>query len=1403
MRKNFFVRRLRTFLITVLLPGVFGSTLHGVRSTSQTNTIQLQGGAIMHDSITDSNIQLTDINYLTKPLRIRAKTRDITIGVKNQDAVIQGGQANGIETPLYLIADTGRKIVVELEKDLVFTGRDGHRLLIVFSGGGDLEFRIKGDQKLVFGPTETGQAGAHFYVNMDSIAIPTVLFRRFPLGSFGAIEQKDTAQVVVGEDSLISFLASTPIESGTALEQGLIAFDPSNTDKGRFVLRIKDTGAFVIGGHRTTQAKSPTFKTIDRTIAAGGAAEVTVLNSNSHAGAHASLLVINENKTLFDLQADPFGTGIFTGTRYGFVLTNHGILSLGDTTYLDYVGTTVNRAPTPKFPAGIAQDSTGSKLLKFRNPSAFFVDGIEDKSIAPATIKLEGNSGLYFRSGADKKGYVQESIITDDGEEFYFIVDPAQKSSGPGHIVFDIEAPLNVRGNPDNPTAINILSSAVQPVGGSVVLGKGQKLFPLRTFARDNEGRPLTYNTACFLVNSRVNLFDTVLRHDDTNHQVFSKNSPKQSEPTYIGGESAVLLKQLGLPRPRIALYNSKLHLHTSAAFVGLDITVPNLVAQEEPQANKSELVFFHNGRSRDKGTGRQLVLGTLIEGAVVNEGETSFIDTDAHLDIQQEIPQSSSTEHSLTLSVAANDATVTEGLYEDIKNQSSIHTIYLANGSNISIGTNDNNGTDADGKQFALTTMPTLRIGGDFFSFETQGGPSCLPELSGTTGKGAIFVDKNGIITIDPDRRANFSTMVVKSRNATIDLPRNRVFFDTRVGITPWRLDLSDANQLVIIDDNERLSDYTLDWMAVSRDFVVTQSAFIPYEPTAIYGLDLTESGYERAGIVTACACEPARPENLIGIPEVRGEVDQLQIKRSRIGDQAHVLINGGKVRELVFLSGFDSAEAPVGVVVLDNLGCVGLGSAGRDADSLEASVTLGINGVTLIPNGEGVVELNSNLTINNVCHVVAGPDFGKNDTEQRLTFHSSVPREIRVKSGGVLDLSSFKKPTQVLQLAGSVRLVLEQGARIILAQENDLGGVLLLSEQASMVLEADQSIAPKNFVTPADSDAWRVRLSGVGKVVLKDNAQLSIPHRAALGVETFPACSNKTAITLKLHDAATLTIGSEASRGGVFQVGNTSASTGAPQRITFNLEINGPGARFELGKGGFLGTGAGIIDNYALEPNNWAIGVLHDVELVSITVQEGVFKHCRIASGDSKEASLFAIGPARYAYSLVSEQLHSKSVQLGGGNIISIPVQARAIAPIVGTVAGDTTVSSLIDGQSVPVKVGVLGSKHILCDGSKDQAKRDLALTGSQNAFFNLIKTDSVDVMQSPKANIAQNSVGSAEISFVDRATIRRQRAEHIIGGATADRVTPLRSYALGAVHLVFDTSRKTVANLIEIQA
>lgn len=1305
----------------------------------------------------NDDIDIAGVNELSGAIHVVAENRDILVTVTTNDSVLTGDPHS--VPRLYLFTDVGRTITFELTHDLMFRGTADANgdidLLVSVTGAGTVEFFIEGDQQVTF-TSLTNTGGAEVYVGMQTDG-PTLRFRRFT--NLGPIEQAEDVEIGVGPKSCISYLSTNAIAvNGGADDTATIAFDPSNVGDGRMILRIDNDSCFVIWGHLVTSL-STNFTLSDITLSepAGKLARFVVENSQTGANATAGLMLVNQNKLLTNLLIDPWDDDAFviTGTQVGFILGANGAMQINNLAYLDYVGTCTNQCPDPDIPADILDGRSVQDVVKERNPSAFWIDGNPDPNAVPAQILLEGASAIVFRSGVDADGNVDPNAGSSG-----YVIDFAKKTPGAGNIVMDVEAQLDIFGQ----TGVNkleILSLDVFATGGSVLVGSGQTVFPLRSFLKDSNGDYLRYNNACFFINNRMIYHNAVLFHSDLNHQVFEKNF-LPSEPTYVGGETFVLNDKTSCSgqRPKIIFDNASFELHSSAALTGVDLFVPN-----EPTGNASNFTFFYNGYVIDSGNGRQLNLGTSL-GSTSCCG--SLIDQDAHLDIFQEGQQLVDNVQTLTLLVAPNDGTITEGLTGDIEGQFSVNTIYLANSTNISIGTE---GTMAMNQtctaEFPIVTHPLLWIAGDFFSFSTQGGLKNYPESSATEGQGGMFVDTNGTVAIQDFLRANIDLMIATSANGTINLPKKQVYFNRRIGISRWNIDLNDPDQRVIIPSDQNLSDFTLDWIDVTKDY----SVFTPYELPMVPG---------------PCACPPIVPANYAAIPVVEGIVDQFQVKRSRLGDAVNLLVsNGGWIKELVFLTGFDSGEAPIGNLFIEDFSTVGINSAHRTVDSLDTAVKLGVNGLNIIALGDGTIELNTNTLIDNVCHITAGDTFGEL-APQTLLIHATVPTELRVQSdGGILDLSSFTTTNQILEFGGEVRLVFEPGARVILG-----GGTIKFTDNAQIVLDPITDSNKLVGVDPSTNDDSRVRLSGTGNVIMQDNSLMFVGTRTNFGVETFFTCNPTTDITWTLNDQAKIQIGNQFSDGGVFQIGNSRGIERFGSRqpvddaVNFSLVINGSGAEFRIDRQGMLGLGAGIVDKLSSVPNEWLIGSLFSVGEINITVQQGKFVHNQIFDGNSTNASLLAIG-GNGTFN-VSFNIPNAIIP-AGGNIFLVDLNDESVAPIVDILADD--------------HAGIMSSLDLLIEPGHANSTVHTAATPAQ--IFAYFSTIPYQQQLAKLSNIAQDDIGQQMLGYVRTVGgsnfIFRPIVFRIEGGGSAEPVDPQPSVDRGAVAI---TLQETTGNLSSLQ-
>lgn len=1357
--------------------------------------------------------------------RIEAVHRDITVTLK-KDAKVEASWAG--ESQLYLMAAEGRTIRFVLDHDLTFVGSAAScaDLLVIQSGPGTVEMAVGAGNRFKI-TSKNCSSGVQMYVlmyggesaqcdeycltdeyccnvdeylcdeycalgnglNETSLSRPTLRFVTLP----GLVRGPDAnSKIVVGKKSRLSFLSSRKLDM--AADSGFISFDPSTDSLGRMVLKIKDTGAFIVAGHFTCQRNSGciTLSAINSAISAGHQATWSIVNSRG-ADFASGLLVLNENTTMFDLLADPFlnldvrnqsfrsfsdSITNYSGDRLGVVVGANGELDVQSNSYLDFVGLALNQMPCIECVNGF-DGIQASRLLKMRNPSALFVDGNCDANATPALFSLAPQSAVFFRSGIANDGVVRYLGDVDP-----FTVDASEHTPGVGNIVFDVEGELNVQGQlvDGSPTSkIELLSLEVLPTGGSLFVGSSETNFPLRTFNTE-DGELLAYNTGAFLINNAMNLHETALSHTDVNHTVIADND-LLSEPAYIGGET---FKFTQLARPSIRFFNADLLVNSDIALTGLDLVVPNVVdAEGILHKNNVGFVFYSNGACVDNGTGRQMILGTRI-GSTAADG-CSRISNDSHLDIMElfnavgaDYPIADTDNQTLYLLADFNSAAITN---VDPELGNSINTIHLGNNSNISIGVN------ADETGFNIDTNPWLRIQGNYFSFTSKDGLNGCPNDSNLTGKGGIFVDLNGKLSIDPCFSASFCTMVTKSHNGIVDLPAGQVFFCNGVGVADWNVDLSNTADNVIVQAGQDVADYVFNWNVAKKDC----ANYSPYQDVC-------------------CQFESATEANVSSLPVIQGTVDNLIIQGSRFGDPATVIVDGGLVRNVSFaindccaadcfpLSG----QAPVAIIILKNNGSVELSSG-----------ALGSNGVTIIADGSGLVDINGDVTLGAGASFVKGPHFAAGDV---LTVNASSAREVRLVGSGIFDLGSFNSETDVVEFTGNVNFVAEPASKIVtgLGTLRFAGNSQLTFEQAfnataffdaiphgahSSLLDPlaivdaanahNQYASLTNFAAGLENtDAFRVSLIGQGTIQLKDSAQALLPRNAFVGVETLnnDVCEiSTTDLTLVLNDNAQFNVGVlNEPEGGVFQIGNVrdmnilkSRRNGA-HSVNFTLTVNGLNASFMIGSEGFMGLGVGVerFDGKdelgAVSPNENIVNTLYNVNSITFNFLSGRFEDSRIFSGDDINASLFAIsGDESVSYNMNLGNLTTDPFNFAGGaNMALVYPGVGGLHPIVLDQDGQVEVAPGV--FSPRLWVSVIAST-LLQNNTLEQT----GLTGLQ--FFDVLKTHDA-VLETTRPNtfgranistdgqIARPAVNGLLVDTVSQGAIVRGPVFNIIGAGTA---------------------------------
>jgi hypothetical protein len=1432
-------------------------------------------GAVV-SSVLDSDLQLDagggDIMMPAFPITVTAASTDITITVTTADVTVEGTPIVG-SSCLSLIADPGFSITLDLTAnpyDLTFLGSPNVALspFPIFIQG-TVNVLLNGGRTLTFGSDAT-HGGTQCYVIMQPTPFSALSFQR------SDTSVPDTFQdinLVLDANCVLSYAAA----AGDTTSDAAINFCTANTGTGRFVFTINDLAAFIVQGCTFT----PVFEectTVDLSSPSGGIAQWNVnlaaCPANPFAGPTPNyyLTVANNNAHYPQLLSDPFFTldtragptflGSFNGNlRYGAVIGANGVLHVDDNAYLDYVGLSNNLCPSlncipnincssldlissfiPNCPCGTGVE----QLIALRNPSALIIDGWFEPSASPASIILGVQSGIFFRSGVDAVGDIENPTHPN-----IYTIEPIYMTPGSGEIVFDVEGPLNVTGSNVGDTynsRMEILSLQVHqtfPMGplfpdpGFV----GPDLFPIRTFAVDVNDDYLQYNKAAWFINNVMSVSDASIAHTDELHLVCQSNDII-SEATYLGGETWTLGAQMTppftptIPRPDIEFFNARLHFYTSAAFTGVDLAVPDLVVADVEFTNLSKFIFYSNGRVIDNGTGRTLILGTLV-GSQACDGCT-VISRDAHLNVMQTVDFTSvdgtvvpCEDESLWFTVSTNTNLITEAIgASDIIGQTSIHEIYFGGNSNDSIG---ENAAPSCVSAFTMSSTPSEWIAGNYFNFSTRGGSVGIPDTSNVTGQGGIFVDLNGTFGIFPQYRASISAMVTKSCSTSvacgpqIQLPASQVVFANRIAVADWQLMMS-GPETIIIPAGQVYSEYTLDWVSVIKDFVESgsETAFIPYE----------------IGNVNMCGCPPVIPANITSLPTIMGTVNQLQIVDSRIGDAASIMIDGGYVRELLWLSNCRPAEAPVAIVAIQNGGRLGFNTANRNVDSINAETTFGVNGVTLIANGNGRIDLNADAIINNVCAILQGPDWTSSDI---LEFRADASRAIHVTAGGILDLRSFTNGG-IIRIGENIRLVFEPGSTLI------LGGVALeLNENASIEWEAspqaaqyfldlDATVGPINnalnplvsydITTPHplyapltnygtglhNTDQFRSHIYGVGVLRLRDRSQSFMGVGAVTGLETLRTvlpgdvvCTIPTTnLTLELDEGVSWQIGfGNNDEGGSFQIGNVqeNSTEGNPHTISFTLNLNGPDATFVMGSGGFFGMGAGIVRPTAHdEPQSMALAdTLFDVTSITFNNIQGSFQEQRIFNSDDSRSQSLVIGNVT-AFNLLFAGQGDDPVTLdtdnfgiyGGGNLFQL-VPGTDVGGNLGAVhlinlTDDDVINiPVTGGPSVPdarLFAGILASTDMMDNLNVSgltpatffqtmKATSATLPTSRSNGFSTIAPLDPLAFRESRTSGI----LGYVDRGFIGRVLISNITPQNgVAGGSQAD--LRARAYDIGAV-------------------
>lgn len=598
---------------------------------------------------------------------------------------------------------------------------------------------------------------------------------------------------------------------------------------------------------------------------------------------------------------------------------------------------------------------------------------------------------------------------------------------------------------------------------------------------------------------------------------------------------------------------------------------------------------------------------------------------------------------------------------------------------------------------------------------------------------------------------------------SAIFDIPADQVIFTNPFAVQPWGLtrEMMEAisphrnNGLVRIDANQ--SKYTYNTPADTRYLRADESGVeemligwhnrdpLPSlsQTKGLAKTSLAKTGPSKAKKVVKAAPKfsprmpsevsefltratespdtpVARPPFLYYVgPE--DDIKQLRVAGATMADPFCLDIHGdgiwpiaARIREIVsqkteadLYTEHFIGEGAHAVLFGENGGTVGLGTRDWNKNSINAWNLLGKEYVSIAPLGDMTVMLNSDLIVADNLPLIATTDFGSTTTH-RLTFYSDIPREIRVPSGCVLDLSAFGQGAygQEIEFAGQVRLVLEDGAAIRFPSRNVVEGgiVLYFNDQSQFVFEGRE--IPGLYDSSAQTDYDSIKLIGKGDIWLNKNAQMLINGDVRVAVES-DQLTPQTSITLSMKRQSACYVGDSNMSGGIFQVGNTvrlESDDPLYYQVRFTLEMDGANAMFQINRGGFFGLAAGIINNgqeFGSTPNGdatvignpvidtnplslqykkaligvdgypvftpdgnytdigdgnaWEIVPLYNVYRTSVEIKNGIFQHNNIVNGSDSTASLMAYGPAQnHRLRLAGGD---QAIVRGGGNLMFVP--------------------------------------------------------------------------------------------------------------------------------------------------
>jgi len=334
------------------------------------------------------------------------------------------------------------------------------------------------------------------------------------------------------------------------------------------------------------------------------------------------------------------------------------------------------------------------------------------------------------------------------------------------------------------------------------------------------------YDISSILVNDDVYLDNVTLIHDDVTRDltvpIKVPTSAATARPHIVGGEFASIKSEV-YP-PLVYLYNSTIKCHESLIATGVSLTVNEVLLTTGQTAidahNTSKIICYNRGREYDTdGYGRVVQFGSL--GNLMANGSTSnSLLRDGYLDINRAAATTGSTTSDPTIICLSLETAQESGVTQA---EAALHTIFLANGSQISLGwpteeadtgyapwnfsstvltalkeadPNNINGYRFDPYSYGVGE---LRIQGDTFYFgagdQTDNSPPDMPIL-GLDTDGVVYVNHGGKISTSGSYDVFFNTVIGRRLSATaaasgmIDVPNDQIHFLSKGAIQSYDVD-------------------------------------------------------------------------------------------------------------------------------------------------------------------------------------------------------------------------------------------------------------------------------------------------------------------------------------------------------------------------------------------------------------------------------------------------------------------------------------------------------------------------------------------------------------------------------------------------------------------------------------